>query len=119
MKIITLQPAPHVDNMWAGPDGSLVEGTQLPYPFVVNENGDVLGQEFWRGDPKAVVGFQDDVAVQKVNLWWRDVVADPQLAVGKYPVMVQDTENSKGTHMYTYVIAIESVEVREVPEEES
>lgn len=46
-----------------------------------------------------------------------DVVADPQLAVGKYPVMVQDKPNSKGTHMYTYVIAIESVEVREVPEE--
>jgi hypothetical protein len=117
MKIITLQPSPVTDNLWAGADGSLVEGTKLPYPFHVNESGDVQRQDFWRGDPKAVIGFQDDPNVQKVDLWWDDVVADPQLAVGKYPVMVQDKPNSKGTHMYTYVIAIESVEVREASEE--
>lgn len=113
-KIITLQPAPVIDNLWAGKDGSLVEGTQLPYPFHVTEDGDVEDQEFWRGDPKAVVGFQDDVARQRVDLWWRDVVADPQRAVGKYPVMVQDKQNASGTNLYTYVIAIQSVEVREV-----
>lgn len=108
MKIITIQPAAFVDNVWAGKDGSIVEGKKLPYPFHVNEDGTVESQDFWRGDPAAVIGFQNVADVQKVDLWWADAVANPMEITGKFPVMVTD----KGK-IYTYTLAIESISVRE------
>jgi hypothetical protein len=104
-KIITLQPG-------QVPDATTKDGHKLyrlPYPFQVGEDGMVGDQDFWRGDPSAVLGFQDDVDVQRVNLHWEDVVKDPQAAVGKFPVMI-----SRGGGMYTYTVAIGSASVREV-----
>lgn len=108
MKIISIQPAEFVDNVWVNKDGNIVEGKKLPYPFHVNEDGDVKNQDFWQGDPARVVGFQNDEDVQRVDVRWSDVVADPELAVGKFPIMVGPDG------IYTYTVAIESVSVREV-----
>jgi hypothetical protein len=101
-KVIKLQPAPRVDHITD--DGR--ELTQLPYPFYVAEDGKVDRQDFWRGDPYAVIGFQEDLARQQIDLWWDDVVKDPQSAVGKY-VVTRDSRGGMGVH----VIAIDSVEV--------
>lgn len=107
MRIITLQPSAITDQITD--DGTELQ--QLPYPFHVDENGNVLRQDFWRGDPAAVIGFQDRVDVQRVNLWWKQVVADPQRAVGKYAVTV-DSDGG----MATRVVAIASVTVTEQAE---
>jgi hypothetical protein len=110
MKIITLQPSPRTDHITE--DGT--ELTQLPYPFHVTETGDVLRQDFWQGDPAVVIGFQDRVDVQQVDLWWQDVVDDPQRAIGKYAITMDTVGNYS-----TRVIAIASVDVTEQPEEET
>jgi hypothetical protein len=101
--LIVLQPETVVDAVAA--DGTKLYRT--PYPFVVAPNGGVEGQEFWRGDPKGVVGFQRAADVQHVDLWWDDYAAgDPQDAVGMFPVMTR----ARGS-LYTFTIAIESVTV--------
>jgi hypothetical protein len=104
-RIITLQPSSVVDQITE--DGT--ELTRLPYPYHVTEDGDVMGQDFWRGEPEGVIGFQRDAAVQKVDLWWDDAVADPQQVVGLYPVLREHGNLS------TLLIAIESVTVTDVP----
>lgn len=103
--MIKLQPSPRVDHITA--DGH--EMTQLPYPFYVAEDGSIDRQDFWRGNPAAVVGFQKDLAVQQVDLWWDDVVQDPQRAVGMYVVTTGKT--GLGVHM----LAISEVTVIGAP----
>jgi hypothetical protein len=110
VKIIQIQPEAFLDDVRISADKQLVEMKKLPYPFAVREDGEVDGQDFWRGDPAAVLGFQNDEEVQQINVWWSDVVADPELAVGKFPVMREENGN-----IYTYTVAIESVQVFEVP----
>lgn len=95
VRTITLQPA-------------MQENFRQPYPFHVDAaTGDVQQQEFWQGDPAAVLGFQDQVDVQRVDLLWQDAAADPDSIVGKYPVMVR-----AGGGLYTYTVPVESVTVR-------
>lgn len=62
-----------------------------PFPYVINhETGDVSDQEFWKGDPARLLGFQADADVQRVNLFFEDWAAgDIQKAVGMYPVFVK------------------------------
>lgn len=80
----------------------------LPYPFVIAEDGKVEHQEFWKGDPGCLIGFQDTLANQTLGMttdrWW----ADPQLAVGKYPIFV----NNNGA-IYVARVAIAEVTVYE------
>lgn len=91
-KIIKLQPAEFTDNIHNGH-----QMTKLPYPYFVGEDGEIGSQDLWRGDPKQVIGFQRDLAVQKIDLWWADAVDDPQQAVGMYLVTANE-EGDWGTH---------------------
>lgn len=101
MKTIKLQPSSFVDNMREGH-----EMTRLPYPFFVNEEGEVGQQDMWDGDPARVIGFQRDLAVQAIDLWWKDAVKDPQQAVGMYLV----TSNAEGDWA-SHSTAIASAEI--------
>lgn len=82
MTVIEIQPAPYIDNIYEGGH----EGTKLPYPFFVNEDGTIGNQSFWRGDPFRVVGFQRDLAKHQIDVWWDEVAKDPAKAVGLYVV---------------------------------
>lgn len=83
MRIITLQPSPVVDHITD--DGT--ELTQLPYPYHVEPDGHVQGQDFWQGSPKWIIGFTGDPGRQAVDMWWDDYIkGDPQRAVGMYLV---------------------------------
>lgn len=101
-KIFKIQPSEFIDNMWEG--GHV--GTKLPYPFFVDEKGMIDGQDFWNGDPYRVIGFQKDLAVHKVNLWWNDAVKDPSQVVGMYLV----TANKKGD-FGVHQTAVSSIEL--------
>ena len=69
-----------------------------PHPVTVAlPSGDVQDQDFWRGDPFRLVGFQDDLAVQRVNLHLDGFADNPQNAVGKYPVYV-DKDGGMGVY---------------------
>lgn len=107
-KIYRIQPSEHVDHITE--DGS--ELTKLPYPFFVDEEGKIGRQDFWRGEHAQVIGFQKDLAVQKIDLWWRDALEDPQQVVGMYLV----TADSKGD-WFSHSFAVRDIAVER--EEES
>lgn len=90
MKGYTLQPREFTDAIYPDPVDGIREGTRLPYPFHCGEDGTVQRQDFWRGDPIKVIGFQNDRDIQQVDLWWSDFVNTPEAAVGKYIVAVDD-----------------------------
>lgn len=98
--IISIQPDQIQDG--TAPDGTPLY--RLPYPFHITDTGQVERQDFWGGAPKSIVGFQNDPDVQRIDLWWADVVLDPQSAVGKYAVF----SDADGT-MWTNMVPIESV----------
>lgn len=98
--MIKLQPASRTDHITD--DGT--ELTQRPYPFWVNDDGDILGGLPTMG--VRVIGFQIDLARHELDLRWADVRADPQLAVGKY-LVASDADGGWSVHMP----AIETVEV--------
>lgn len=91
---------------------STLPDLQSPYPYYIRENGDVDLQDVWKGDPAALIDFQDRFDVQTVDLlhqdWWRD----PQRAVGKYPVFVTDQGD-----LYVQQIAVSDVTVIEDKED--
>lgn len=98
-RMIRLQPAARIDAI--SEDGHV--GYQLPYPFYADEYGKISNQDFWQGNPYAVIGFQRDLARQTIDLWWRDVPDHPESTVGMY-LVTMDKNGTWSTH-YT---AIES-----------
>lgn len=101
-QVLRVQPASRIDNLTA--DGQ--EMTQQPYPLFVSEDGSVGRQDFWDGRILRVVGFMRDLAVQEVNLWWKDAWTDPQQAVGMY-VVARD----KDGQLFNLDTAVESITV--------
>lgn len=82
----------------------------VPYPYYITENGDVDRQDFWKGDPSALVGFQNDINVQQVDLLREDWWNNPHDAIGRHPVFVDD----KG-HLWAHKQAISEVRILEDP----
>lgn len=74
MKSLTIQPDPN-DVM-----------KPLPYPFHVDEQGLVQRQDFWKGKVYRVIGFQDVLERQRIDLHWSDAWANPELTIGRYVV---------------------------------
>jgi hypothetical protein len=99
-KILRVQPASRIDNLTA--DGQ--EMTQQPYPLFVGEDGSVGRQDFWNGRIYRVVGFMKDLAIQQVDLRWRDAWAEPERAVGMYVVAADADRN-----MFNLDTAVESI----------
>jgi hypothetical protein len=99
--VITIQPANSAD-------GTYDVHEPLPYPFHVDAvTGDVGRQDFWKGAPFRVLGFQKDAAVQQVDLWWEQAAADPDQIVGMFAVMLDTSEGEP--HMYNLTHPIASV----------
>jgi hypothetical protein len=110
-RIVTLQPSEVTDALWSMPDGEVVEGRKQPYPFHVDEDGRVLRQDVWQGDPTAVVGFTSSPEARTLAHRWADVWANPDLAAGTYVV----TTTADGTWS-TWEVAIESATAQDVTE---
>jgi hypothetical protein len=99
-KIISIQPA----NTETG----VIDVTKArPYPYHIEaETGNVGRQDFWKGDPLRLMGFQDDANVQHVDVLYREFAADPQVSVGKFPVFMR----ADGS-MYSMTLPVDSVTV--------
>lgn len=78
----------------------------LPYPFFIDEDGFVLRQEFWRGKPYKLLGFNDTPKAGDIKLMRKEFMFYPQAAVAMYPVFKDATDN-----WYTYDLPIEAVKV--------
>ncbi len=101
MKLFSIQRAPMVDGM----DEEGNARYRTPYPFVVDEEGNVRGQEFWKGEPLHVMGFQKDFHVQRVDVRWEEAIKDLKETVGMYLVVI-DKDGTMGS----YETAIQSCE---------
>jgi hypothetical protein len=98
MRMLVLQPSPRTDHITE--DGQELQ--QVPYPIYANEKGvGMLGAKDVR-----VVGFQRRLDVQRLDVHWDEVWADPDRAVGLYVVLDQDGQWA------TEVAAIESATFR-------
>jgi hypothetical protein len=99
--LITIQPS-------NSPDGGYNVHKPCPKPYHVDAaTGEVDRQDFWKGDPFSVMGFQKDRDVQTVDLLWEDAVKDLEQIVGLYPVLL-DTSKGEG-QMYQLDCPIHSV----------
>jgi hypothetical protein len=102
MKIIEVQMSEWTDHLtkdWQ-------ELTKLPYPFFADEHGMIGRQDFWNGRVLRIVGFQEDLAQEMIDLFWDDAYAEPEKAIGMYVV----TENQHGDWV-THMTAVRSMNV--------
>lgn len=82
-----------------------------PRPWTIRANGDVEDQDLWKGDPVALVGFQAQSDVKTIDLLLEQWMADPQRAVGMYPVFVEQTDPDEDGKTYAYQVAVQEVQV--------
>lgn len=82
------------------PDGSYDVHKPLPYPFhVTDELGAVGRQDFWRGEPIRLIGFQESPDVQRVKVLTRGFWNEPQQVVGMWPVFA-DADGGMWNHKH-------------------
>jgi hypothetical protein len=93
MRVLTIQQVERPDHV-------------LPYPFHIDEDGFVGRQSFWRGNPIRLVGFVESPDSFEIALEADDWFADPDMALGMHPVMV----DRAGTYS-TYPGEVESCSV--------
>lgn len=99
--LITIQPS-------NSPDGSYNVHEPWPYPYHVDAaTGEVDRQDFWKGAPFKVLGFQLDADRQQIDLNWKDAVDHPELIEGRFAVML-DTSEGEGV-IYNLTCPIHSV----------
>jgi hypothetical protein len=71
-------------------DGILEDGTtrgSLPYPFYGDEDGMIQNQDLWQGEAYKIIGFQKDLAVQRIDLHYRDAFKNPDATVNMYMIV--------------------------------
>lgn len=62
----------------------------LPYPYHIDDEGNVQRQDFWKGSPARLLGFQHG-GVQRISLTFRDWMAgDADAAIGLCPVFIDE-----------------------------
>lgn len=78
----------------------------LPYPYFISEDGSVGRQDFWKGNPKKLIGFSAEPEAGSIDLSVEELFRDAWNAQGLYAVF----ENEDGEWV-TQTTAIESAKV--------
>jgi hypothetical protein len=58
----------------------------LPYPYHVGPEGVIGRQDFWKGEPARLIGFQSSADVQRCDVYFTEFWENPEVAVGKFPI---------------------------------
>jgi hypothetical protein len=106
-RYLHIQEAPITDNITA--DGFV--GSRLPWAVTAGEDGTITTPSSLLGMAR-VAGFQRDLAVNRVNVWWDEAFADPQKVVGMYLV-----HHKTDGGLAVSLSAVDSVEVWETDHE--
>lgn len=88
MRIITIQPA-QTTSATAEYDPH----KSLPYPYHIEPGGVVGRQDFWRGSPSRLMGFQRGTEC-RVVLTIDEFEKQPERAVGFCPVFIDEPSQS-------------------------
>lgn len=80
----------------------------LPYPYFIEKDGMVGRQDFWKGNPKKLIGFSPQPSTGSILVFRTAFFDNPESAVGLYPVFEADDG-----HWFTQTNPIESVKVLE------
>lgn len=81
----------------------------LPYPFHINDDGSVDRQDFWRGTPARLAGFQRESDVQHVDVFAHDWLSGDVDVEGMFPVFIDN-----GGGMWSHTFPVTHVTVVEV-----
>jgi hypothetical protein len=114
MLVTTIQCASSIDAITD--DGEPLY--QKPYPYHISPDGAVLQQGFWQGKIHQLVGFQRNIEVQRVDMFWSTIAAtgptEQMLLVrGMYPVF-----KNKDGEMFTLITPVDTIEHREFTDEQ-
>lgn len=71
-------------------------GLTLPKPYFVDAEGMIGRQDYWKGAPTRLIGFQRDLAVMTVDLEHGLFFDHPDAAIGLYPVF-EDARGNMST----------------------
>lgn len=94
------------------PEGDRAE---LPYPFFIDSLGLVGRQDFWKGKPYRLIGFNgkpktghDKKTIDFVMFW-----NNPEKCIGLYPIFEHCSEqNGNGdSEWFTYTQPIKSIDI--------
>lgn len=93
------------------PESPKEDPLKMPYPYFINEAGEVGRQDFWKGSPLKLVGFNGAAKNETVEpaCGLEDFLKDPKQAIGKYPIF----EHADG-EWFTYKDRIASVDEKGV-----
>ncbi len=88
MSIISIQPGQPGEGMHYNVH------KPLPYPFLIDtDTGNVGRQDFWKGEPAALVGFQRELTEQRIDITVSSFAQNPDTVVGMFPVFTNDAGN--------------------------
>lgn len=82
----------------------MLENLKVPYPFFIDEKGLVGRQDFWKGSPYQLVGFNDIPFAGNIKLTFDKFKQNIDKAIGMYPVF----RNKDGT-IETHTNIIEKI----------
>ena len=69
-----------------------------PYPFFIEADGLVGRQEFWKGTPLKLLGFNNTTQEGEISLPFEEFTKNINAAIGKYPVF-RDKDGTISTHI--------------------
>ena len=84
-----------------------VYGGHLPYPYFIDEKGLVGRQDFWKGKPFRLIGFNGQPTTGDIDVSFNDFWQNPKIAVGMYPVFTDKKKN-----WFTHQLAIVSFRIK-------
>ena len=81
----------------------------LPYPYFIDEKGGVGRQDFWKGKPLRLQGFnpRNVSGVVKGTIGLEDFLKNPKRAIGMFPIF-----EHKGGAFFTYGDPIQTITVK-------
>lgn len=81
------------------PSGEYDVHQPLPFPYLINDDCTVDRQDFWRGEPVRLIGFQATADVQEVALLADEWIKTGQDVAGMYPVFM-DADGGFWNHKF-------------------
>jgi len=92
------------------PESPKNDPMKMPYPYMIDPQGLVGRQDFWKGAPHNLIGFSEKGGTV-IDLELDGFFSDPEKAVGLYPIFEHRDRSPEQRDWFTYKTKIASVRV--------